>query len=133
MFEVTTRLPNSFAFKNNPKQAPQYPTNHKRDPKVSYPFPVQSADSYRPSIRQEMPIYFGQSNSVNNHLGNSNFIASSNPRINNISNPYFYEHNGTSLSYKPPIQVKRVFILSKYIFLFSKYNLLNRNVNFTLF
>lgn len=111
MFEVTTRLPNSFAFKNQPNNH-NHSHNHQckptssqviRDHRITYPLPASaSANSYRP-MRHQMPIYFGQTNSAS-HPSESSFVSRSNPRVN-ISNPYFYEHNGTNSSSKPPLQV----------------------------
>lgn len=80
MFEVTTRLPNSFAFKNNPRL---HSTNTS---KLASPFSTSDSLSPRRSSR-DLPIYFNQPR----HSIDNTFTSSSNSKINHSS--YYYDHD----------------------------------------
>ena len=95
MFEITTRLPNSFAFKNHPKHL-----LHQNNKFSSIFTPLNG--SYN---RNNTPIYFGQtattssnpssfSSNHNYHTPRHQHATMSSSSYTN-SSPFIYEHTGS--------------------------------------
>ena len=115
MFEITTRLPNSFAFKNHPKHLLHQ--NHKYS--TIFSTSTNSPPYSRSDVlnRDGMPIYFGHtSSSINNTSQLSSFsnayhnhptMSSSftNPRVN--SSPFIYDYSPTTQTTMSATELKK--------------------------
>ena len=94
MFEITTRLPNSFAFKN--QKQPHNESNNKYSSLSTESF------NYNNNSRRQLPVFFnhnsssGSYNNMNSYLlskSNSSHIIANNPKLNSSSYVKLTESN----------------------------------------